>query len=142
MFRRLLLFILSLLIVVLVASTFVACGEDGDNGGTSPTAGTAAQPATTAADDDLPHWLQQLIAGIEAGPVWNPPARITSYEYRGGRVYFVPADCCDKLSTLYDEKGEVICSPDGGIEGAGDGRCPDFFDMREDGKVVWEDSRS
>lgn len=134
-------FILSAAIVTLAAVILAACGGDDVASDGSSDAGVSSVSTITSVDDLAP-WLQQLIAGIESEPVWNPPARITSYEYRGSRVYFVPADCCDKLSSLYDEDGNVICSPDGGIGGAGDGRCPDFFDVRKDGELVWEDSRS
>ena len=35
----------------------------------------------------------------------------------------------------------VICHPDGGITGRGDGRCPDFFVERRNERVVWRDQR-
>jgi hypothetical protein len=57
-------------------------------------------------------------------------------------VYFLPVyQCCDFFSTLFDAQGEIICHPDGGITGHGDGRCPDFFDERENGRIVWTDDR-
>ncbi len=45
------------------------------------------------------------------------------------------------LSTLYNENCNVICSPDGGLTGSGDGQCSDFFDTRTDEKLIWEDVR-
>jgi hypothetical protein len=56
-------------------------------------------------------------------------------------VYYVPSKCCDVPSVLYDSAGAVVCSPDGGITGKGDGRCTDFFDARRDEVVVWRDPR-
>ena len=56
--------------------------------------------------------------------------------------YYVPPQCCDQFSTLYDADGAVICAPDGGITGRGDGKCPDFFQSRTNEKLFWEDSRT
>ena len=87
-------------------------------------------------------WLEGLIARFEAAPVANPPQRILSYRYQGQTVYYVPPICCDQTSTLYDTQGLVICAPDGGFSGRGDGRCPDFAAQRSDEQQIWGDSRS
>jgi len=84
----------------------------------------------------------ELIEEVKAAPTRNPPASVARYSYLGKIVYYVPPFCCDMTSVLYDVDGEVICVPDGGITGAGDGRCPDFFEERGDAIIVWEDSRS
>jgi hypothetical protein len=42
---------------------------------------------------------------------------------------------------LFDESGILLCAPDGGITGRGDGRCPDFFDERREELRVWADNR-
>ena len=78
--------------------------------GCSPTTQTA-NPAS----------VDKLIKQYESDPVGNPPQSIWSYEYNGQVVYFVPAQCCDQYSTLYDAGGNVICTPDGGFTGKGDG---------------------
>ncbi len=55
---------------------------------------------------------------------------ITVYKYRGKLVYYVPsASCCigDQFNTLYDASGKVLCNPNGGITGLGDGKCVGFF---------------
>lgn len=57
-------------------------------------------------------------------------------------MYYVPPQCCDQFSTLYDANGNVICAPDGGFFGTGDGRCPDFFTDRTNEKLVWNDGRT
>ncbi len=88
-----------------------------------------------------PGWLATRIAELEAEPVANPPAMITRYEYRGQLVYYLPPRCCDIPSELYDTTGAVICGPDGGFTGKGDGRCPDFFTERKDEKLIWRDQR-
>ncbi|OON71193.1 hypothetical protein B0919_03025 [Hymenobacter sp. CRA2] len=71
----------------------------------------------------------------------NPRIRILSYQYRGQTVYYETAGCCDQFTTLYDAKGNVLCAPDGGLTGRGDGKCPDFDKNRTAEKLVWEDQR-
>ena len=88
-----------------------------------------------------PEWVDQLIKQFKSEPVGNPPQSIWRYEYHGQIVYFVPAQCCDMFSTLYDANGNVICAPDGGITGQGDGRCTDFISQRTGEKLIWEDPR-
>lgn len=91
--------------------------------------------------ESLPEWLLDLIGTLESQPVANPPAYIARYWYRNQVVYFLPDQCCDVGSVLYDADGVVLCSPSGGLAGGGDGRCPDFFDEREDEEIVWMDER-
>lgn len=96
---------------------------------------------TPTAPDTPPTWLGAVIAQLQNGPVANPPLAITRYVYRGQTVYFVPQRCCDIPSVLYSDAGSVICHPDGGITGRGDGQCPDFFALRRDDHIVWRDTR-
>jgi hypothetical protein len=88
-----------------------------------------------------PAWINTLIKQFESAPVGNPPQSIWRYDYNGQVVYFVPAQCCDIPSTVYDADGNIICAPDGGITGEGDGRCPKFFSQRSDEQLIWKDSR-
>ena len=99
----------------------------------------ATQPLNPI-NDNQP-WLKALIANIEQEPVWNPPATITRYTYKGAQVYYLAAHCCDIRSKLYDANGAVICEPDGGISGKGDGKCDDFIATRNDEHLVWRDPR-
>lgn len=87
-------------------------------------------------------WVTALIAKFETAPVANPPHRIVRFRYRDQAVYYVPPSCCDQPSVLYDAKGEVMCAPDGGMTGRGDGRCADFYQQRSDESLVWSDSRT
>ena len=87
-------------------------------------------------------WLRELIQRLESEPVANPPAFIARYEYKGQPVYYLPPRCCDIFSDLYDADGVIIGHPDGGITGQGDGRVPDFLEVRENENVVWRDLRS
>jgi hypothetical protein len=101
-----------------------------------------AESAIARGPADQPAWVRQLIAKFQSEPVSNPPHQIVQFRYRSQRVYYVPPECCDQMSTLYDSTGAKICSPDGGMTGKGDGRCIDFFTAREEQKLIWKDSRT
>ncbi len=89
-----------------------------------------------------PAWVDSLVAVYSAAPVGNPPQSIWQYTYNGATVYFVPAQCCDQYSDLYDFTGTLIAHPDGGIAGAGDGRCSDFIAAAKNPVLIWRDPRS
>lgn len=91
--------------------------------------------------DTSPDWVQDLVAQIETEKVSNPPSSLWRYDYHGNVVYFRPQQCCDIPSVLYDQAGNVICNPDGGIAGGNDARCPDFFEERTGEILIWRDSR-
>ena len=91
---------------------------------------------------NLPAWLNDLTHRLQNEPVANPPALIAQYEYNGQTVYFLPQRCCDIFSDLYDDDGNIIGHPDGGITGRGDGRVPDLFEVRSNENVVWRDLRA
>ncbi len=95
-------------------------------------------PAIT---EPVPSWLAVLIRGFEGQPVADPPLYVARYEYQGQVVYYVPPRCCDIPSDLYDSSGRILCHPDGGFSGAGDGRCPNFFTQRTNEKIIWRDPR-
>jgi hypothetical protein len=99
----------------------------------------ACAQATQSAN---PAWVDELVEQFENDPVGNPPQSIWRYEYSGQTVYYVPQQCCDQFSTLYDAGGVVICAPDGGLTGQGDGRCRDFFEKRTGELLIWQDSRT
>jgi hypothetical protein len=90
----------------------------------------------------IPGWVGQLTRTFQNEPVGNPPQSIWRYEYQGKIVYFVPAQCCDQFSQLFDASGNLICAPDGGFTGQGDGLCPDFFTLRTGETLIWKDPRS
>jgi len=93
-------------------------------------------------EPDNPAWIDRMIERFQKEPAGNPPQSIWRYEYEGATVYYIPAQCCDQFSALYDRGGHIICAPDGGITGSGDGRCPDFFSKRTNEKLIWKDPRS
>lgn len=97
--------------------------------------------ASPVAPQPLPTWLTSLITSLETAPAANPPAFIARYEYRGEAVYFLPPRCCDIWSDLYRADGTILCHPNGGLSGTGDGKCPDFFAARKNEVMVWRDPR-
>ncbi len=110
---------------VLILSIQSACQHTEDN------------PVTSCIDD--------IIDTIKSEPVRNPPAIVSKWVYEGETYYFIPADCCDNYSELYDSNCNLICAPDGGITGAGDGTCPDFIYHDNDNiskTVYWSDPRN
>lgn len=88
-----------------------------------------------------PECIEQKINEIAKDGVWNPPAKVYSYQYHGKTVFFIPQRCCDFPSQLYDEGCNLICAPDGGFSGGGDSKCPDFFSTRTGELLIWEDDR-
>jgi len=95
--------------------------------------------ATMQATD--PPWVDAKIKQMQGGPPGNPPLSLWRYEYQGRTVYYLPPQCCDQYSQLYDSKQNRICAPDGGMTGNGDGRCPDFYEKRSAQKLLWQDKR-
>ncbi|WP_345119918.1 DUF6970 domain-containing protein [Hymenobacter antarcticus] len=88
-----------------------------------------------------PGWLKDRIAAVLSERKRNPITRILRYQYEGKDVYYVSAPCCDQYSQVFDTKGKLICQPDGGITGKGDGQCPDFEKNKSNEKLVWQDPR-
>jgi hypothetical protein len=89
-----------------------------------------------------PKWINTKIKELEIAPPHRIPAYIMEYTYDNKIVYYIPADCCDQLNPLYDEHGNIICKPDGGITGKGDGKCIDFNRHKLTGKLIWKDPRT
>jgi hypothetical protein len=95
----------------------------------------------TVSPQENPKWVQGLITQFQNTPVGNPPQSIWQYEYNGKIVYYIPPQCCDQPSVLLSEDSTVICAPDGGLSGQGDGKCGDFFQVRKNEKLIWKDPR-
>ena len=112
-------------LLVIVTAALTACG--------AASSGSAPTP--------VPSPVADLIHELQTQPPANPPAYIANYEYQGRVVYYVPPRCCDIFSDLYDDSGTVICHPDGGLAGHGDGRCPDFLSGRTNETILWRSSQ-
>jgi hypothetical protein len=119
-----------------VAIMAIALAVAGCKPGVSPMISEAA----TANAQSAP-WLNQMIQQMQEEQTANPPAKVFRYTYKDQQVYYVTGRCCDVPGRVYDMYGNVICEPDGGITGRGDGRCPDFFEERKDETLIWEDKR-
>jgi len=92
--------------------------------------------------ENLPPFLVKLVELYEAGSPDSSPGSVWKYSYKDSEVfYFPPLYCCDIPSELYNIEGKVMCSPDGGFAGVGDGKCPDFLEERKDGVLLWKDTR-
>lgn len=121
----------------------------GTTGITSTPAPTSKNTTTPVPDAPVasfdttarPAWLRTRIDAHLAEKKQNPPIQIYRYRYNGQVVYFESAACCDQFTNLYDQRGNVICHPDGGITGRGDGQCPDFAKARTEERLVWQDPR-
>lgn len=111
----------NILILSLFLSVFSSCKEE--------------EPLLSACMDSK-------VDEILSEEVWNPPAQIYSYQFKGEQVFYLTPRCCDFFGEVYDAQCKFICAPDGGITGTGDGNCPDFFQQVTDGKLVWEDPRA
>jgi uncharacterized protein DUF6970 len=96
----------------------------------------ASNPVGPGSASSIPAWLTALTHDIEAQPVANPPAYVARYDYKGESVYFLPQRCCDVMAILYRADGSIMCHPEGGLTGTGDGRCADFFVERKNEQVV------
>ena len=89
---------------------------------------------------DVPSCIERKIRKIKREDVRNPPAKVWKWEDAGQIYYYITSDCCDQFNYLHDKNCDIVCAPDGGFTGGGDGTCPDFG---EDLKttLVWEDDR-
>ncbi len=102
----------------------------------------AVQPSPTPnVPAGTPGWVTKMISDYVSKPVENPPAKIVRYEFKGQTVYYIPPPCCDQYSRLFDAQGQLLCAPDGGLTGRGDGKCPDFGAQRKNDQLVWQDPR-
>jgi len=104
---------------------------------TNPASARIAESDTTA----RPLWLKARIDEVLAERKRNPITRILRYNYGGQTVYYISAPCCDQYSQVYDTRGKLVCQPDGGITGKGDGQCRDFEKTKTNEKLVWQDPR-
>ncbi|TGE21252.1 hypothetical protein E5K00_13230 [Hymenobacter aquaticus] len=99
-------------------------------------------PRATAFDTtSRPGWLEARIQSHLAEPKQNPAVQVSRYLYKGKVVYYETLGCCDQFSNLYDAKGKLICHPEGGLTGRGDGQCPDFDKNKTGELLVWRDPR-
>lgn len=92
-------------------------------------------------EKEIPECVQKKVENLQEEMVRNPPAYVASYQYKGRKVYYIPPAAGDQMSELYTADCELICRPEGGIIGRGDGRCPDFLEERSEEEIIWKDER-
>jgi hypothetical protein len=92
---------------------------------------------------DVPECVRRMAKSLSREEVRNPPAMIVEWTVASGeKYYYVPPYCCDMYSALYDSECNLICAPDGGFTGGGDGRCPsEILGNIESTRIIWEDER-
>ena len=88
----------------------------------------------------LPDCITSKIESLKNGPPQNPPSQVWRWETNGTIFYYINAACCDQFSRLYNDRCEIVCAPDGGMTGKGDGKCPEFSSdtIRT---LIWKDER-
>ncbi len=89
---------------------------------------------------DVPSCIENKIQDIQNSPVENPPKEVWLWEYNGVSYYYFTAACCDQFSELYDADCNLVCAPDGGFTGMGDGNCvPGILNATK--TLIWKDPR-
>ncbi|WP_456376110.1 DUF6970 domain-containing protein [Lutibacter sp.] len=91
-------------------------------------------------DVEAPTCIKNKIEKIINTKVTNPPAQVWKWEVDGTIYYYFTSNCCDQFNYLYNEQCEIVCAPDGGFTGDGDGNCPDFISEITK-TLIWEDQR-
>lgn len=63
--------------------------------------------------------------------------KVYRYNYFGDTVYLFINWCPEGWQQVYDKHCNPICSPSGGMNGNGDGKCPNFYKDATDRKLIW-----
>ena len=126
---------------LLCAGLVLGCSGAGDPDAVGvPGPAAVASPSNTTSQ--RPAWIDARIAEFQKAPLGNPPRAIWRCEYNNAVVYYFPPPCCDQYGQLYSAEGSLLCAPDGGLTGRGDGHCRDFFTARKNVSLVWQDGRT
>lgn len=87
--------------------------------------------------DDTPRCIRKRILGESE----NCLQKVYKYQYNGNTVYlFINSKCPDAYNDLYSEDCDLLCHPDGGLTGNGDGNCTDFYQNATSESLIWEDN--
>ncbi|MEK6478603.1 hypothetical protein WJR50_13750 [Catalinimonas sp. 4WD22] len=89
---------------------------------------------------DVPTCIEKKIRKIKREEVQNPPAKVWRWEADRHTYFYITSGCCDQFNYLYDDDCDIVCAPDGGFTGGGDGNCSDLSEPIEY-TLVWEDNR-
>lgn len=88
---------------------------------------------------EVPSCIRAKIRSFQKENVTDPPRSVMQWETTDGNFYTISEPCCDAFNFLYDEKCKEICAPSGGLNGQGDGTCPDYTILST--TLVWSDPR-
>ncbi|MCH8903353.1 MAG: hypothetical protein IIA45_05510 [Bacteroidetes bacterium] len=89
-----------------------------------------------------PTCVKEIIRDILKEEVRDPPSELWKWEHYGETSFYVLPYCCDEYSALYTEDCFLICAPDGGLYGIGDGACPyNYNQMAIVRTLIWADKR-
>jgi len=87
-------------------------------------------------------WLRSKIHQYETVQASQAPLQIWQITHKGQPAYYMVSPCCDEYNPLFSAQGKQLCSPTGGIHGAGDSKCPRPADKGTKVLFVWAQSRS
>lgn len=86
-----------------------------------------------------PRCIKNEIEQLSKAGRQNPPAEVWKWQTGDKAYYYFNAPCCDQYSRLVDENCTIVCAPDGGFTGKGDGNCPDLSSAEK--TLIWKDVR-
>lgn len=128
--------------LLLITSWFTSCGCDK---ATAKEKGMTAKQKEIATIQktypEVPQCVLDKIIIFQEEAKANPPRTVYQYQYNGRIVYYITAPCCDIYPQLFDENCNLLCAPDGGFTGRGDGKCIDFNKIKTAKKLIWQDKR-
>lgn len=73
-----------------------------------------------------PNCIDHKIESLKKERVRSPPAEVWEWKVDNSIYYYITSNCCDQYNLLHDNECNIICAPDGGNSGEGDGNCPNF----------------
>lgn len=91
-------------------------------------------------EPEIPPCIQTIIQQKGQSSTSERFIAIYRYKYQKRYVYFGLSDCCDFYNLLFDQTCQVICAPNGGFTGGGDGKCPNFFNEATEKTELWRKS--
>ena len=112
--------VILIVLISLLGSSLISCQEDDVAAGT-------------------PACIEDAIRKIKGEEPRNPPAEVWKLTVEKATYYYIPPDCCDQFSELYDLNCNLVCSPDGGLTGQGSGNCPPLENAERE--LIWQDDR-
>lgn len=95
-------------------------------------------PKNIPSETGMPTCLREKIENMSRDKSEGKPVSVTQFSYKGQKVYYMVAPCCDKFNIVYDSACNILGYPDGGFTGRGDGKMPDFEKEAINPKIIWQ----